>query len=87
MAFTVPIEPLTRPFFVSIFLRSITQAPIANVSLASNPAVKLQSLLALFNALAALLLHLQALLVSSISSTHGKVSNLVSSAFNINYWC
>ena len=43
---------------------------MASVSLASSPAVKLKSLLALLNALAALLVHLRAPMVSSISSSY-----------------
>ena len=44
IAVTVPIEPFTKPFLVSMFLHNITLAPIAMVRSASSPAVRLQSL-------------------------------------------
>ena len=40
---TVPMAPFTKPAFVSMLRRNMTRAPTANRSLASNPAVMLQS--------------------------------------------
>jgi len=66
IAATVPIAPLTSPFLVSKFLCSITLAPIAIVSSASNPAVELHSLLSFFSWSEAVLVHLRVPQVSSI---------------------
>ena len=49
------MAPLTNPYLVSMLRRNMTRAPLANKSLASRPAVMLQSL---FNFLADLPLFL-----------------------------
>ena len=41
---TVPLAPFIKPAFVSMFRHNMTHAPTANRSLASSPAVMLQSL-------------------------------------------
>ena len=64
------MAPFTNPVFVSILRRSMTRAPTASKSLASNPVVKLQSLLSLSSCSAAFWFHLRMLQVSSTSSVH-----------------
>lgn len=64
---TVPITPFTRPCFVSIFLRNMTRAPIANVSSASRPAAKLLSQLSFSSYFWALLDHFRDEVLSILS--------------------
>ena len=65
---TVPIAPLTSPAFVSMLRRSMTRAPTARDSLASSPAVMLQSAFILSKCLITFLVIFRVPAVSSISS-------------------
>ena len=87
MAVTVPIEPLTSPCLVSMFLRSMTLAPTAITSSASKPAVKLQSLFNFLSVSEAFLFHLRVPVVSSISSIDVRCSSLASKILSIFMLC
>ena len=64
------MAPLTKPAFMSMLCLSMTCAPTASFSTASNPAVLLQSLFSFSSFSAAFLFHLLLLFVSSTSSVH-----------------
>ena len=69
---TAPMAPFTKPAFVSMLRRNMTRTPTAMRSLASNPAVMLQSLFS-FASFSAVFLDysiLRGLHVSSTSSVH-----------------
>ena len=66
----VPMALFTKPAFVSMLRRNMTHAPTANRSLASKPAVMLQSSFSFASFSAVFLVHLRGLHVSSV---HGNL--------------